>query len=121
MMCFVQVFTEKSLLARGHCCGNRCRHCPYGHFRVARMPRLNRVRRPLLLCPCPQISDCATKRKISSVLAWPGSMQACLGQLQALRQQGSGQVRLRRALRPQLAGTGALWGGCMPALVGHHR
>nr|MBA3899940.1 urocanate hydratase [Bacteroidota bacterium] len=24
------VFTEKYLLKRGHCCQNRCRHCPYG-------------------------------------------------------------------------------------------
>ena len=23
------VFTEKYLLNRGDCCGNRCRHCPY--------------------------------------------------------------------------------------------
>jgi hypothetical protein len=23
------VFTEKYLLARGFCCGNGCRHCPY--------------------------------------------------------------------------------------------
>ena len=23
------VFTAKYHLDRGHCCGNRCRHCPY--------------------------------------------------------------------------------------------
>lgn len=23
------VFTEKYLLARGHCCGNGCKHCPF--------------------------------------------------------------------------------------------
>ena len=23
------VFTEKYLKARGYCCNNRCRHCPY--------------------------------------------------------------------------------------------
>ncbi|MCB1045079.1 MAG: hypothetical protein KDC35_19205 [Acidobacteria bacterium] len=23
------VLTEKCLLERGHCCGNKCRHCPY--------------------------------------------------------------------------------------------
>ena len=23
------VFTEKWLLRRGECCGNKCRHCPY--------------------------------------------------------------------------------------------
>jgi len=25
------VFTAKYLLARGYCCGNGCRHCPYGN------------------------------------------------------------------------------------------
>lgn len=24
------VFTRASLLERGYCCGNGCRHCPYG-------------------------------------------------------------------------------------------
>ncbi|MEP6748155.1 MAG: DUF5522 domain-containing protein [Bacteroidota bacterium] len=28
------VFTEKYLLARGYCCGNGCRHCPYQYINV---------------------------------------------------------------------------------------
>jgi hypothetical protein len=28
------VFTAAYLLARGYCCGNACRHCPYGHMNV---------------------------------------------------------------------------------------
>lgn len=28
------VMTEDSLRARGWCCGNRCRHCPYDHENV---------------------------------------------------------------------------------------
>ena len=28
------VFTEKYHQARGSCCGNACRHCPYGHANV---------------------------------------------------------------------------------------
>jgi hypothetical protein len=28
------VFTEQYLLRRGFCCGNGCRHCPYGHKNV---------------------------------------------------------------------------------------
>jgi hypothetical protein len=28
------VFTQEAHLKRGSCCGNRCRHCPYGHFSV---------------------------------------------------------------------------------------
>jgi hypothetical protein len=33
------VFTEQYHLRRGHCCGNRCRHCPYGHDGVLRVQR----------------------------------------------------------------------------------
>ena len=25
------IFTEKSLLKRGFCCKNGCKHCPYGY------------------------------------------------------------------------------------------
>lgn len=28
------VFTEWFHLKRGHCCGNRCRHCPFDHINV---------------------------------------------------------------------------------------
>lgn len=28
------VFTEQFHLRRGKCCGNGCRHCPYGHVNV---------------------------------------------------------------------------------------
>jgi hypothetical protein len=28
------VFTEIEHFARGKCCGNACRHCPYGHANV---------------------------------------------------------------------------------------
>ena len=30
----MMVFTERFHLARGSCCGNRCRHCPYDHVNV---------------------------------------------------------------------------------------
>ncbi len=33
------VFTELYHRKRGHCCGNRCRHCPYGHEGVLRVQR----------------------------------------------------------------------------------
>lgn len=29
------VFTQKYHLARGSCCGNACRHCPYDHLNVS--------------------------------------------------------------------------------------
>ena len=28
------VLTEATLRARGECCGNGCRHCPFGHVNV---------------------------------------------------------------------------------------
>ena len=28
------VFTEAAHRQRGKCCGNKCRHCPYGHYNV---------------------------------------------------------------------------------------
>lgn len=44
-----QAFTEEGLLRRGYCCGNRCRHCPWGHLRVTKAPRVNLPSAPLLL------------------------------------------------------------------------
>jgi hypothetical protein len=29
-----QVMTIMALLKQGRCCGNSCRHCPYGHINV---------------------------------------------------------------------------------------
>lgn len=31
-----QVLTSQALLKQGKCCGNACRHCPYGHINVVR-------------------------------------------------------------------------------------
>ena len=33
------VFTEAYHLARGKCCGNVCRHCPYKHINVPKVGR----------------------------------------------------------------------------------
>ncbi|WP_189402143.1 DUF5522 domain-containing protein [Arenicella chitinivorans] len=30
----LMVLTEAYHLARGRCCGNRCRHCPFDHINV---------------------------------------------------------------------------------------
>ena len=44
------MFTRLGLLTRP-CCGNRCRHCPYGHFGVLDRPRLNLPTSSCLLVP----------------------------------------------------------------------
>ncbi|MBK7945416.1 MAG: hypothetical protein IPJ85_08975 [Flavobacteriales bacterium] len=31
------VFTEQYHRKRGYCCGNRCRHCPFGHEAVKKV------------------------------------------------------------------------------------
>ncbi len=40
------VLTEKYLRERGYCCGNGCRHCPYGYENVPepRRTELNKLR-----------------------------------------------------------------------------
>ena len=35
----LMVLTERYHLARGNCCGNGCRHCPYDHVNVLREER----------------------------------------------------------------------------------
>ncbi|MEJ7623912.1 MAG: DUF5522 domain-containing protein [Pyrinomonadaceae bacterium] len=32
----LMVLTRHYLLARGYCCGNRCRHCPYDYEAVVK-------------------------------------------------------------------------------------
>lgn len=34
----LMVLTEKYHLARGRCCGNACRHCPFEHINVRNKP-----------------------------------------------------------------------------------
>ncbi len=34
----LMVLTEAYHLARGRCCGNSCRHCPFEHVNVRRKP-----------------------------------------------------------------------------------
>ena len=37
----LMVLTERYHLKRGSCCGNGCRHCPYGYTAVPRGPFSN--------------------------------------------------------------------------------
>jgi hypothetical protein len=49
------VFPVSQHLARGVCCGNACRHCPFGHFTVPPEYRKARIASAVLLRPkgCP--------------------------------------------------------------------
>ncbi len=44
-----QVFTENALLAQGQCCGNACRHCPYGHINVNKPNHQPRINSPIIM------------------------------------------------------------------------
>ena len=41
----VQVMTEQTLRQQSVCCANRCRHCPFGHYKVppSRGNRINTI------------------------------------------------------------------------------
>ncbi|KAJ1616984.1 hypothetical protein T492DRAFT_605806, partial [Pavlovales sp. CCMP2436] len=43
------VFSELASLGRGFCCGNACRHCPYGHAHVDPARRSNKIERSVLV------------------------------------------------------------------------
>lgn len=47
------VFTEEAHYKRGSCCGNRCRHCPYGQYNVlpSKGPREAPLRQAAFLVP----------------------------------------------------------------------
>mmetsp|Transcript_35266 Transcript_35266/g.33493 ORF Transcript_35266/g.33493 Transcript_35266/m.33493 type:complete len:752 (-) Transcript_35266:65-2320(-) len=48
-----QVFSVLAAQKRGKCCGNKCRHCPFGHYNVKEEDRqssaVNRITQPTLL------------------------------------------------------------------------
>mmetsp|Transcript_117946 Transcript_117946/g.205317 ORF Transcript_117946/g.205317 Transcript_117946/m.205317 type:complete len:340 (-) Transcript_117946:25-1044(-) len=62
------VFTELAHLARGYCCGNGCRHCPYGHLNVKDPSRkTNHMQRPVLLKFSPDCNPTPTPSVLSTV------------------------------------------------------
>lgn len=44
-----RVFTELKLLRQGDCCGNACRHCPFGHIKVSNLESEPRIQKPVVL------------------------------------------------------------------------
>ncbi|GJP49084.1 hypothetical protein CLOM_g8345 [Closterium sp. NIES-68] len=71
------VFTAPALLKPGRCCGNKCRHCPFGHYAVrpnAFMLRTNSLTEPMLLSPTKN----ASLSSPSIALLWDGSLPALL-------------------------------------------
>ncbi|GAX77617.1 hypothetical protein CEUSTIGMA_g5061.t1 [Chlamydomonas eustigma] len=68
-----RVFSSLGLLERGSCCGNRCRHCPYAHMRVA-SHRGQRVNVP----PCPVLLDSKLLEQYCSKMSKLESCSDCI-------------------------------------------
>ena len=67
-----QVLTSKALLKQGACCGNSCRHCPYGHINVSDPER---VKQKLL---APVLMNWTNKAKTIDILFWSGGKDSFL-------------------------------------------
>jgi ATP-binding cassette subfamily B (MDR/TAP) protein 1 len=75
-----QVLTGAALLRRGACCGNSCRHCPYGHINVADPRRTTaQIEGPILINATAIDGDV-------DVLFWSGGKDSLLA-LSALREE----------------------------------
>ena len=67
-----QVLTSKALLKQGACCGNSCRHCPYGHINVSDPER---AKQKLL---APVLMNWTDKAKTIDILFWSGGKDSFL-------------------------------------------
>lgn len=72
-----QVYTEHALLKKGGCCGNACRHCPYGHIKVNKPGHEPKVKKPVLICSIEGVCN------DFDVLFWSGGKDSflCLSHL----------------------------------------
>ena len=77
------VFTEVTLRKRGKCCGNKCRHCPYGHVNVAANMRTNIITKPTLLLASTRsgVYDSMEESIGTDVLFWSGGKDSYLSYL----------------------------------------
>jgi len=67
-----QVLTSKALLKQGACCGNSCRHCPYGHINVSDPERVKqKLQAPVLM-------NWTNKAKTVDILFWSGGKDSFL-------------------------------------------
>ena len=67
-----QVLTSKTLLKQGTCCGNSCRHCPYGHINVSDP---NLIKQSF---SAPVLMNWSGKDESIDVLFWSGGKDSLL-------------------------------------------
>ena len=67
-----QVLTSEALLKKGKCCGNSCRHCPYGHINVERSGAAHvSIKKPVMMNLIPM-------NAAIDVLFWSGGKDSFL-------------------------------------------
>ena len=75
-----QVLTSDALLWQGKCCGNSCRHCPYGHINVSDLQNSERqITYPILMNWIP-------KEGGLDILFWSGGKDSFLTLMHLLEQ-----------------------------------
>lgn len=75
-----QVLTGDSLLRQGKCCGNSCRHCPYGHINVDDLQNSQRqITNPILMNWIPRKGGL-------DILFWSGGKDSFLTLMHLLEQ-----------------------------------
>ena len=67
-----QVLTSQALLRKGSCCGNSCRHCPYGHINVGDS---NLIKQSIA---GPVLMNWSGKEQNIDVLFWSGGKDSFL-------------------------------------------
>ena len=67
-----QVLTSKALLKQGACCGNSCRHCPYGHINVSDPDRIKQQ------LASPVLMNWSGNAKSIDILFWSGGKDSFL-------------------------------------------
>lgn len=75
----LSVFTEIAHLKRGKCCGNGCRHCPFGHYNA--LSRSNIIAKTTLLEYAGRKSSRKCEASRISVLFWSGGKDSYLAYL----------------------------------------
>jgi ATP-binding cassette subfamily B (MDR/TAP) protein 1 len=75
-----QVLTSDALLRQGKCCGNACRHCPYGHINVSDLQNSERqITNPILMNWIPREGGL-------DILFWSGGKDSFLTLMHLLEQ-----------------------------------
>ena len=75
-----QVLTRQAHLRRGNCCGNSCRHCPYGHINVEDVSNDQiEIKQPVLMNWNSQVGKL-------DILFWSGGKDSLLALSQLLKE-----------------------------------